>query len=75
MLTDVYLQRLRYKDFQLAARPSEVQVESEHLGQDRAVKGLQEVESVKDFASHMHARGVLEWWRTGMGYAGDQGRL
>ena len=52
-----------------------MQVVSELLGPDGVAKGLHEVESVKDFAAQMHARGVLEWWRTGMGYAGDQGRL
>lgn len=30
--------------------------------------GLAEVESVKDFGSVMEKRGVLDWWRRGMGY-------
>lgn len=72
------VQRLRYKDFQLAIRPVEVQTESDesHVpAPPERLTGLCEVESVKEFASQMHAYGVLDWWRTGMGYAGDQGRL
>jgi hypothetical protein len=33
--------------------------------------GLFETDSVKDFASAMEQRGVLEWWRKAMGFTVD----
>ena len=68
---------LRYKDFQLVSRPASVVVEGGREGQGSAeVKakssgkntGLKEVESVKEFGSLMEQKGVLAWWRRGMGY-------
>ena len=65
-------QRLRYKDYHLAVRPAAMTHE-EHSPVAGATSpgpsiGLEERESVKDFAAQMHCRGVLRWWRRGMGY-------
>lgn len=63
------VQRLRYKDYQLVAKPAmaAVAVEAPAKGPDRT--GLFEVDSVKEFSSKMEERGVLSWWRQAMGYA------
>lgn len=73
-------QRLRYKDYQLVARPAQLVVEScreregEAEGKGKAREGvsiecgLREVESMKEFGMIMKRRGVWEWWRRGMGY-------
>jgi hypothetical protein len=37
--------------------------------------GFDETASMKDFAQRMDGRGVLTWWRNGMGYAGNEDRL
>jgi hypothetical protein len=69
------VQKLRYKDYQLATKPAEKQI-FRSAGQ-KAVKEteaggsygkLEEVESVKDFGSRMGDMGVWAWWRKGMGY-------
>ncbi|KAI7406983.1 hypothetical protein KC336_g13474 [Hortaea werneckii] len=72
------VQKLRYKDYQLAARPAEVEREGDRAKiqeEGLNVEGLHETESVKDFAQQMHDRGVFEWWRKAMGYTGQQDRL
>ncbi|KAI6828026.1 hypothetical protein KC332_g6811 [Hortaea werneckii] len=72
------VQKLRYKDYQLAARPAEVEREGDRAKiQEEGLngEGLHETESVKDFAQQMHDRGVFEWWRKAMGYTGQQDRL
>lgn len=72
------MQKLRYKDYQLAARPAEVERESDRgkVQEGGLVgEGLHETESVKDFAQQMHDRGVFGWWRKAMGYTGQQDRL
>ncbi|KAI6832079.1 hypothetical protein KC340_g7340 [Hortaea werneckii] len=72
------VQKLRYKDYQLAARPAEVERESDRgkvQGEGLVGEGLHETESVKDFAQQMHDRGVFGWWRKAMGYTGQQDRL
>lgn len=64
------VQRLRYKDFQLATKPAEKPA-SRITGKDngRPEYGkLEEVDSVKEFGSRMEQKGVWEWWRRGMGY-------
>jgi hypothetical protein len=71
------IQRLRYKDFQLAARPAEIfgqEGANDHIEQEPPT-GLFETDSVKDFATQMEKRGVLEWWKKAMGYSGSEGRL
>lgn len=69
------VRNLRYKDFQLAARPDAVADETggsaprpKNRNGDTPKAGLSEVESVKEFGGLMEERGVLEWWRKGMGY-------
>ncbi|PSN63606.1 hypothetical protein BS50DRAFT_647228 [Corynespora cassiicola Philippines] len=62
------VQRLRYKDFQLATKPAE----SEAAGSDVQAASygkLEEVESVREFGARMQGLGVWGWWRRGMGYA------
>jgi hypothetical protein len=59
-------QRLRYKDFQLALKPAPIESKVAQPD-DRA--GLFEVESVKEFASAMERRGIVEWWKRGMEFA------
>ncbi|KAF2483647.1 hypothetical protein BDY17DRAFT_297774 [Neohortaea acidophila] len=56
------VQRLRYKDYQLVAKPIEVEATG------NATKGLFETDSVADFGRQMEERGVLAWWRKAMGY-------
>ena len=72
------VQRLRYKDYQLAVRPAALVVEECQEGEKEAKGepregvsvevGLREVESMKEFGMIMKRRGVWEWWRRGMGY-------
>ncbi|KAI6829585.1 hypothetical protein KC340_g7242 [Hortaea werneckii] len=72
------VQKLRYKDYQLAARPAEVEREGDRAKiQEEGLngEGLHETESVKDFAQQMHDRRVFGWWRKAMGYTGQQDRL
>jgi len=71
------LQKLRYKDYQLASRPAEVKRENSASNDvvEHIASGLHETESVKDFGLQMQARGVYSWWRKGMGYAGQDERL
>lgn len=73
------VQKLRYKDYQLAMKPAEKQV-SRLAGQEKVKREtetrrdygkLEEVESVKDFGSRMEEIGVWAWWRKGMGYVHD----
>ena len=60
------VQRLRYKDYQLLAKPGP--------GADGAATrttvtpGLREVESIKEFGAVMQELGIWEWWRRAMGY-------
>lgn len=37
--------------------------------------GLFETDSVKVFGEEMRQRGVYEWWRTAMGWSGQDDRL
>ena len=67
------VRRLRYKDFQLVARPGILEEEiggEQHNGKGSSdlASGLDEVDSVKDFGGMMARRGVWNWWRRGMGY-------
>lgn len=56
---------LRYKDYQLVAPTSRAMgkvVPSVDFGT------LEEVDTVKEFAAKMEAKGLLLWWRTSMGF-------
>lgn len=72
------MQRLRYKDYQLAIRPAPLVVETQTGDESTAPDtrtvpiGLNEVETVKDFGAVMRERNVWCWWRKGMGYVSDQ---
>lgn len=65
------LQRLRYKDYQLAVRPASLEPENGHLDGRSTPVGLFEVGSVKGFGAIMQQRGVWSWWRKGMGYVSE----
>lgn len=60
------IQRLRYKDFHLAARPA--LIESDLPPSDEQ-PGLFEVEAMQDFAAAMEKRGISAWWRRAMDFA------
>ncbi|KAL2819868.1 hypothetical protein BDW59DRAFT_164901 [Aspergillus cavernicola] len=78
------VRNLRYKDFQLVSRPAEAVVEGQRqmqqISKDKGEgrrdmeeertgrRGLEEVESVKEFGGLMEQKGVWGWWRRGMGY-------
>lgn len=77
------VQRLRYKDYQLAIKPTEKKVadsqkpssagsrvrkkEDLKAVDDRYGK-LDEIESVKEYGNVMEEMGLWNWWRKGMGY-------
>ncbi|KAK4621586.1 hypothetical protein CLAFUW4_06891 [Fulvia fulva] len=69
------VQRLRYKDFQLVARPAAIERDAMHPSGSDHRTGLYETDSVKDFAVQMDNRGILAWWKKGMGYTGSEDRL
>ncbi|KAF2166388.1 hypothetical protein M409DRAFT_66830 [Zasmidium cellare ATCC 36951] len=71
------VQRLRYKDFQLASRPSVVERGANVVDEDgnHRQPGLFEVSAVKDFAADMEKRQVYAWWRKAMGFTGSEDRL
>jgi hypothetical protein len=59
------VQRLRYKDFQLAIKPGQKTSATESAND---LGKLEEVDHVKEFGVRMEALGVRSWWRKGMGY-------
>lgn len=60
------VQALRYKDYQLVQRPTRFEIASENL---KLQTGFHEVASVAEFGDNMKERGLLKWWRVGLGYA------
>ncbi|KAH8695341.1 hypothetical protein BGW36DRAFT_429219 [Talaromyces proteolyticus] len=61
--------KLRYKDYQLVAKPGPQS--DEGYAKSSAIltdPGLREVDTIKEFGALMKDRGVLDWWRRGMGY-------
>jgi hypothetical protein len=67
------VQRLRYKDYQLATKAAEKQREGAG-GLDALDMGkLEELDTVKEFGSKMEEMGVWAWWRRGMGYVHKDG--
>ncbi|KAF2655759.1 hypothetical protein K491DRAFT_598143 [Lophiostoma macrostomum CBS 122681] len=72
------VQRLRYKDFQLAIKPAldpervavlkKENEEKTGLPFGTNLGKLEEVDSVKEFGARMQEMGVWTWWRKGMGY-------
>ena len=64
-------QRLRYKNYQLAARPALVQRDQDMNHRNKIASGLYEVATVKEFANKMSERDILSWWKRGMGYANE----
>ena len=78
------VKRLRYKDFRVARRTAliEAQLELQQAKAEGKVAGkakeredgegmFKEVDSVREFGKYMEERGLLAWWRGGMGYAKD----
>ncbi|KAL9111621.1 MAG: hypothetical protein Q9227_003894 [Pyrenula ochraceoflavens] len=81
---------LRYKDYQLVARPELREVEeaeedmrqpknkgkektkqitkTEEAAADNPARGLEEIDTVKEFAAVMGQKGVHGWFRKAMGY-------
>lgn len=60
---------LRYKDYQLVAPVDvtpEVQVPQQQP--DPTLGILKEVDTVKEMAAAMEARGLQKWWRVAMGF-------
>lgn len=67
------VQRLRYKDYQLVTKPAAKEATPNASGQGEVPYGkLEEVESVKEFGAKMEEFGLWNWWRKGMGYAGEE---
>jgi hypothetical protein len=67
------VQRLRYKDFQLAKKPAAKEVDDASFQEQRISYGkLEEVDSVKEYGAKMETLGVRIWWRRGMGYVGEE---
>lgn len=67
------VQRLRYKDYQLAIKPAEKKTTgSVELHVPKGDYGkLEELQSVKDYGSRMERLGLWTWWRKGMGYVSE----
>ncbi|THY23622.1 hypothetical protein D6D01_05900 [Aureobasidium pullulans] len=63
---------LRYKDYQLVARPAAIQHENQPTKESSVRPGLYETETVSDFGKQLQDRGVYAWWRKAMGYAKDE---
>ncbi|OJD33028.1 uncharacterized protein BKCO1_3400023 [Diplodia corticola] len=63
--------RLRYKDYQLAVRPAPITPENDASGIRDVQVGLFEVGTVKEFGAIMQQRSVWSWWRKGMGYVAE----
>ncbi len=61
---------LRYKDYRLVA-PVRPVSESQEKPQEPGISigSLEEVDTVKEMAAMMEAKGLLRWWRTAMGFA------
>jgi hypothetical protein len=62
---------LRYKDYQLAAAPAELPTSAMNSAGEDEFGSLKEVDTVRDMAAIMEAKGLLEWWRKAMGYVGE----
>jgi hypothetical protein len=59
---------LRYKNYQLAVPVCPVEVDAKRI----ELGGLQEVETVKDMAAAMEAKGLQKWWRMAMGFVCEE---
>jgi hypothetical protein len=67
------VQRLRYKDFQLAKKPAAKEVDDKTSQEQHVPYGkLEEVDSVKEYGAKMEVLGVRGWWRIGMGYTSEE---
>ncbi|KAF2841339.1 hypothetical protein M501DRAFT_1009296 [Patellaria atrata CBS 101060] len=66
------VQRLRYKDYQLVARPAPVErtVAAELQDSIRTV-GCYEIETVRSFAAKMDSLGIHSWWKKAMGFISE----
>ncbi|KAL8419261.1 hypothetical protein RB594_002465 [Gaeumannomyces avenae] len=58
------VQALRYKDYRCVCKPAPFPLPETP---DVPV-GFREVAAVADFGHEMERRGLIEWWRKGMGY-------
>ena len=69
--------KLRYKDYQLASRPSSLKRDATVDAGSHVVErsGLHEIDTVKEFGVQMEQRGVHTWWREAMGYTGKDDHL
>ncbi|KZP25957.1 hypothetical protein FIBSPDRAFT_855249 [Athelia psychrophila] len=68
------VQGLRYKDYHLLRKPAPLEESHDHgaaAGQNLEMASdeeFEEAESVARFATRIEKRGVLQWWRSAMGY-------
>jgi hypothetical protein len=62
------VQKLRYKDYQLVSRPKCMKLAASDPSEMTMMPRYMEVNTIKEFGSIMQERGLLDWWRTGMGY-------
>ncbi|KAF2745971.1 hypothetical protein M011DRAFT_478733 [Sporormia fimetaria CBS 119925] len=65
------VQRLRYKDYQLAVKPAALVTLEEKEREDPLYGRLEELDSVKEYGAKMGELGLWGWWRKGMGYVSD----
>lgn len=63
------VQKLRYKDYQLVARPSQLGNPTEKPFRRPNPRWFEEVTSVKEFGAKMEEYGTKLWWRRAMGYS------
>ena len=62
---------LRYKDYQLAAPVNAIESRNQvgsTSADDKSLGVLEEVTAVKEMAAYMQLRGLMKWWRVGMGF-------
>jgi len=62
------VQALRYKDYQLVRKPAPVEESGCAPAKEAQMQGFEEVDSVAVFAAEMEKRGILQWWRSAMGF-------
>ena len=63
------LKKLRYKDYRLAARLSELEVRIGEVARRPDSRSFHEVATVKEFGAKMEEFGIWMWWRHAMGYS------
>lgn len=62
------VQNLRYKDYQCVRKPAALETASIEKMSAMTRDTFEEVDEVVEFKDRMISFGLLEWWRTAMGY-------